>query len=179
MQPNMQTTQLKGLFNSGRSFSASFHVVPIVMKTLPTEYIWEQLPHLELGHSDASQDLSRGEKKWSLGFLGGESRWDALLLDAWANWVAVTSQAAVDRNTPCWLLSLGEEELNMQRSQQREKEALVLGCLATGCLPKTHHPSWLWDACWCCSLLLPLLLRRRLYLVKCHWFLSPPEQAVC
>lgn len=62
MQPNMQTTQLKGLFNSGRSFSASFHVVPIVMKTLPTEYIWEQLPHLELRHSDASQDLSRGEK---------------------------------------------------------------------------------------------------------------------
>lgn len=39
-------------------------MVPIVMKTLPTEYIWEQLPHLELGHSDASQDL-RGEKKVS------------------------------------------------------------------------------------------------------------------
>lgn len=62
MQPNMQTTQLKGLFNSRRSYSESFHVVPIVMKTLPTEYIWEQLPHLELGHSDTSQDLRRGEK---------------------------------------------------------------------------------------------------------------------
>lgn len=40
-------------------------MVPIVMKTLPTEYIWEQLPHLELGHSDASQDLRRGEKSLS------------------------------------------------------------------------------------------------------------------
>lgn len=38
-------------------------MVPIVMKTLPTECISEQLPHLELGHSDASQDLRRREKK--------------------------------------------------------------------------------------------------------------------
>lgn len=61
----------------------------------------------------------------------------------------------MDGNVP---LSLREEELKIQRSQQREKEVLVLGCLATGYLPKNHHPSWLWDACWCCSLLLPLLL---------------------
>lgn len=38
-------------------------------------------------------------------------------------------------------LSSGEEELNIQRSQQREKEVLVLGCLVTGYLPKNHHPS--------------------------------------
>lgn len=44
----------------------------------------------------------------------------------------------MDGNMP---LSFGEEELNMQRSQQREKEVLVLGCLVTGYLPKNHHPS--------------------------------------
>lgn len=39
------------------------------------------------------------------------------------------------------LLSFREEELNIQRSQQREKQVLVLGCLVTGYLPKNHHPS--------------------------------------
>lgn len=186
MQPNMQTTQLKGLFNSRRSYSRSFHVVPIVMKTLPTEYIWEQLPHLELGHSDASQDLRREEKmiSWLLGTKKKKYK-------AGSSWkpapppLEITSQAGRNVNTPCrwWMgnvpLSLREEELNIQRSQQREKEVLVPGCLATGDLPENHHPSWLWDACWCWAPLLPLLLQSRLYLVKCHWFLAPQKQAVC
>lgn len=163
MQPNMQTAQLKGLFNSRRSYSRSFHVVPIVMKTLPTEYIWEQLPHLELGHSGASQDLRRREKTVSW-LLRTKKRQGRLFLETCTTWVenhipsmkkCKYTLLVMDGNVR---LSLREEDLNIQRSQQREKEVLVLGCLATGYLPKNHHPSWLWDACWCCSLLLPLLL---------------------
>jgi len=146
MQRNMQTTQLKGLFNSRRSYSGSFHVVPIVMKTLPTEYIWEQLPHLELGHSDASQDMRRGEKTVSR-LLETKNRRGRLFLETRTtragNHVPSTKKckytlSMMDGNVP---LSLREEELNMQRSRQREKEVLVLGCLATGYLPKNHHPS--------------------------------------
>lgn len=124
-------------------------MAPIVMRTLPTECIGEQLPHLELGHSDASQGLRRGEKNVLSTSRDPKKkkRRGELVLESCApragKGVASRKECkhtlvVMDGNEP---LSVREEELNIQRRGQREKEVLVLGCLATGALPRSHRPS--------------------------------------